>query len=62
MSNIKNSLYEPLDWSDYDYWGQDTAAIETPSQVCGHEYVNVSFNHIIMICKHCGQEEPKDGN
>ncbi len=25
---------------------------------CNHEYVNVSFNQIVMACKHCGKSEP----
>lgn len=25
--------------------------------LCSHEYVNVSFSHIRMVCKHCDEEQ-----
>ncbi len=30
------------------------------SEVCTHEWVNVSFNFINEACKHCGTDKPKE--
>lgn len=45
---------------DSGYW---TADDETeydrfrPDNYCKHEFVNVGFTHIKMVCKHCDLEE-----
>ena len=49
----------------YPYWyGTNTRAEPTdPKEMdscCQHEYVNVSFSHIILACKFCGLDKPQD--
>lgn len=27
------------------------------NKVCSHDYINVGFNHVKMVCKHCNEEQ-----
>lgn len=47
------SIEEDSDKSEYT-WGWESPSYR---EECIHEYVNVSFNHVKMCCKHCGKSE-----
>jgi hypothetical protein len=48
--------YTPQDVVQKDVVQKDVAATAALPQ-CAHEYVNVSFSHIVMACKHCGRAQ-----
>lgn len=61
MSTTRDHVYYPYwyaadlpeDYGGYVY-GDDYY------NYCNHEWVNVSFNHVTLACKFCGQDKPED--
>jgi hypothetical protein len=48
-----------LDFLDSDPWDDLDSQDTTIDQYhCDHEFVNVGFNTILMVCKHCNMEKP----
>lgn len=43
------------DW-DIEEYAHSTNA-HNPGPECNHEWVNVSFNHVHLACKHCGVDK-----
>jgi hypothetical protein len=49
----------------YPYWygtqvNPDYIETKDSDSGCKHEYVNVSFSHVILACKFCGLDKPQD--
>ena len=34
------------------------AGLDGSNRPCSHEWVNISFNHLQLACKHCGIDKP----
>ena len=51
----ENKDAQPWDWDleEYSY----SMNMRNPDQGCAHEWVNVSFNHVRLACKHCGVDK-----
>lgn len=49
------SLVVAPEWGDWSY-ALEPSGQDTPP-TCTHDFVNVAFNHIKMVCKHCDQEQ-----
>lgn len=52
---IMNTKWGPISYPGR--WNDILQEQENVEQTCEHDFVNVAFTHIKMVCKHCDQEQ-----
>ena len=50
---------KPVDGADYGTGSTYGNRNRTDSHNCKHEWVNISFHHFQLACKHCGIDKPE---